>query len=302
MNKTALVLLIVGVALAAFLMVAAVAAFVFLPYMQDLMAGAPQGPVLVYEVDPGSLTGGQGVDMNKLAKAIDRRLGVGRNRLARVRILDDRRIEVSVMGKGEDDRLRVEKLLAGVGSLEFRILANRHDNKDLIEHALADPSKAKLRDDKGNLEAWRVHVKAGQESSLANSSDIAVRTKKMKAGRPTFEVLVLNDDYNITGAYLRSVNAGIDSQGKLCITFAFGRAGGQLFGQLTSSHLPDKLTGFAYRLGIILDNELYSAPSIRSTIYDSGQITGSFTDEEVQDIVNVLNAGSLPAKIRPVKK
>ena len=29
---------------------------------------------------------------------------------------------------------------------------------------------------------------------------------------------------------------------------------------------------------------MYSAPSIQSTIYDSGQITGSFTSDEVDEI------------------
>ena len=55
---------------------------------------------------------------------------------------------------------------------------------------------------------------------------------------------------------------------------------------------------------MILDNELYSAPSIQSTIYDSGEITGSFTPQEVQDLVNVLDAGRLPAALtkEPISK
>ena len=300
MSKTWLVLLIGGVVVVAFLMVAAVAAFVFLPQIQDWMAGEPQGPVLVYEVDPESLFPGQEVDMDKLVQAINRRLNPGRERLARVRRLDDQRIEVAVVGKGEDSKQRVEKLLASIGSLEFRILANTRDNKDLIEQALADPSKTRIKDKAGMLLAWWVHVKTGQESSLASFSDIAVRTK-MNAGRQTTEVLVLNDDYNITGAYLSRAGSS-EAEGKPCITFSFNKYGGQLLGQLTGNHLPDKLTGFAYKLAIIFDDEVYSAPSIQSTIYDNGQITGSFTNEEVEFLSNVLNAGSLPARIRPVKK
>jgi len=58
-------------------------------------------------------------------------------------------------------------------------------------------------------------------------------------------------------------------------------------------------------LGIILDGKLYSAPIIRTVIHSEGEITGNFTKEEVQDIVNVLNAGSLPLpikKVEPIKK
>ena len=67
---------------------------------------------------------------------------------------------------------------------------------------------------------------------------------------------------------------------------------------MTGTHLPDKgLTEFTYKLGIVLDGELYSAPSIQSTIYDRGQITGNFTKAEVEKLVDVLNAGALPATL-----
>ena len=85
--------------------------------------------------------------------------------------------------------------------------------------------------------------------------------------------------------------------------FNFNSEGGSLFGQLTQSHLPDEVNkDLTYKLGIVLDGTVYSAPSIQSTIYNSVQITGSFTKQQVEDLALVLNAGSLPAKIRPVKK
>ncbi len=299
MNKTWLILLIAGVVLVALFMLAAVGAFVFLPQIRDAMT-QPQGPVLVYEVDPDSVGPGQTVDMDKLVQAINRRLNPGWSRLAVVRTLDGQRIEVTVVGKTASDTHRVERLLASAGSLEFRILANRRDDKDLIKQALADPSKTKIRDKNGKLEAWWVPVKAEQERSLAGLSEIALRTRT-KARRQITEVLVLNDDYNLTGAYLTRVAAD-SPEGRPCIDFSFNDAGGQLFGELTGSYLPDPVSGFSYKLAIILDDEVYSAPSINSRIYKYGQITGSFTTAEVDAIVRVLNAGSLPAKIRPVKK
>ena len=111
------------------------------------------------------------------------------------------------------------------------------------------------------------------------------------------EVLVLNDHYDVTGGYLTKADVGHDDKGQSCVNFNFNTAGGQLFGQLTNDHLPDKQTEFTYRLGIVLDNELYSAPNIKSHIDEHGQITGSFHKEEVEFLVNVLNAGSLPAAL-----
>ncbi len=75
----------------------------------------------------------------------------------------------------------------------------------------------------------------------------------------------------------------------------------QRFAKLTGSHLPEKATGFAYQLGIIVDGRLYSAPSIRSTISERGEITGTFTAEEVSDLADLLNAGRLPAQLRLIE-
>jgi len=69
---------------------------------------------------------------------------------------------------------------------------------------------------------------------------------------------------------------------------------------LTGDHLPDKSTGFSYKLGIILDGELQSAPSIRSVISNRGEITGTFTKQDVSDLADILNAGSLPMRLRLV--
>jgi preprotein translocase subunit SecD len=300
MSKTWLILLVAGVVVVALFMLIAVAAFVFFPQIQQSMM-QPKGPVLVYEVDPDNSTPGQTVDMDKLAQAVDRRLNSRWIRLARVRELGNQRIEVAIREKGKAQQRRVEELLAHCGVLEFRILANTRDNKDLITQALADPSKTRIRNKDGTLAAWWASVKIGEERGLAGSSDIALR-QRTRAGRQTTEVLVLNDDYNITGAYLKQVNLGADERGRLCIDFAFNNAGGQLFGELTGSHLPDRLTGFSYKLAIILDGDVYSAPSIQSKIRDRAQITGSFTSDEVDEIASLLNAGTLPAKIRPVKK
>jgi len=50
------------------------------------------------------------------------------------------------------------------------------------------------------------------------------------------------------------------------------------------------------RIAIVLDNTVYSAPSVTNEIPNgNSQISGSFTREEANDLANVLKAGSLPA-------
>ena len=57
---------------------------------------------------------------------------------------------------------------------------------------------------------------------------------------------------------------------------------------------------FRYQLGIVLDNVLMSAATIQSQITFKRQITGISRDEKVKFLVDILNAGSLPAALAKV--
>ena len=253
------------------------------------------GKVLVYEI-----ASAQGVistaDRENLLKVVDRRLNAGMEKLARVRSLEDGRFEVALLHRSDTDTVRAERLLARQGSLEFRILASDRQDKAVVEQAKKAPSKTEVYDPAGKRLAWWVPVKAGEQKSFDGDSDIVRRTR-VQGNREIAEILVVTDSYNVSGAYLAQAMAGADGE-QPCINFTFNDAGGQLFLKLTGSHLPN--LDFRYRLGIILDGELYSAPRLNSAISGKGKISGAFTREQVQDLADVLNGGSLPLRIRLV--
>jgi preprotein translocase subunit SecD len=85
--------------------------------------------------------------------------------------------------------------------------------------------------------------------------------------------------------------------------FRFNADGARRFGRLTSNNLPDPIDAKrAHKLAIILDGKVFSAPYIRSRIDDQGQITGSFTKEDVERLAAVLMAGDLPVPLRKVSQ
>lgn len=63
------------------------------------------------------------------------------------------------------------------------------------------------------------------------------------------------------------------------------------FGDLTGGNV-------GRQLAIVLDDELISAPVLKSKISDHGQITGQFTAAEAKRLASDLNAGALPAPLR----
>ena len=95
----------------------------------------------------------------------------------------------------------------------------------------------------------------------------------------------------VSGSDLRSADAGHDENGRPDVNFSLTGDGGRRFAAFTGSHVGDKL-------GVILDNRVYSVATIQEQIHDQGRITGSFTDQATQDLALTLRSGALPAGIK----
>jgi len=94
----------------------------------------------------------------------------------------------------------------------------------------------------------------------------------------------------VTGRDLRSARPTIDENNRPAVGFSFNREGARKFGAVTGANI-------GRRLAIILDGKVQLAPVIESRITDEGRITGTFTAQEVNDIVLLLKSGALPARL-----
>src|SRR5207244_2958823 len=103
-------------------------------------------------------------------------------------------------------------------------------------------------------------------------------------------LMVYDADAPIRGDDLAGVRADHDESLRPSIDFTMSRLAAPRMGYVTRENLHRKLA-------IIFDTELLSAPVIQSQISDRGQITGNFTQEEVDFIVGILKSGSMPVII-----
>ena len=94
----------------------------------------------------------------------------------------------------------------------------------------------------------------------------------------------------VTGRDLRNARPTLDEYNLPAVSFTFNQDGARRFGQFTEQNI-------GRSLAIILDNRVFSAPVIQSRIADEGRITGSFTQQEAQDLSLVLRSGALPAPL-----
>jgi len=78
------------------------------------------------------------------------------------------------------------------------------------------------------------------------------------------------------------------------VSFTLTGRGGAIFADVTGANV-------GRRLAIVLDNRVQSAPNIHERIpRGQGSITGSFTEEEAQNLSIVLRSGALPAPVKIV--
>jgi SecD/SecF fusion protein len=261
------------------------------------------GLILVYEVDAAkeaarrqadAQAGDGSVDldtMDKLVNAVSRRVNPGGQKEVTVRRYGLDQIEVIVPQVDEAEVDLIKRIVSSGGALEFRIVANRRDarHEAAIEASRAAAGATVMLG--GRPAARWVEL----DVTKMNAADPTLVTRSTADGRT--EVLVVLDEENVTGDLLGRCSPGFDQNLQPCVKFTFNARGAERFGRLTADNVPDPANRLESKLGIVLDGVLQSAPRINEAISSSGQIAGGFKQQDVDVLVEVLNAGSLPAAL-----
>jgi SecD/SecF fusion protein len=113
-----------------------------------------------------------------------------------------------------------------------------------------------------------------------------------KPSRPEIVVVKKKAENGLAGDIVKNARMGRGNLGEPNIEFTLTDAAGKRFGDVTRNNI-------GQRLAIVLDGQLYSAPSINSEIDNNGEITGHFTPEEAQKLAAVLQ-NPLRARLIPV--
>ncbi len=254
------------------------------------------GSILVYEIDDQARASDSKVDMEKLVQAVTKRVNPGGLKEVTIRPYGVNQIEIVIPNANEDELERIKNKISSTGMLEFRITANTRDHANAVELAKKlDPASKKvdIEHADGSRETVARWVPARKDDGYFSGRDFVTR----KNDKGETEVLVVNDEQNVTGQYLKSTSPGVGPKGPK-VDFVFDSTGSKLFGRLTSDNLPEGVQGFHRNLGIVLDGYLESAPTINEAIYERGEITGNFTPQQTEDLSSVLTAGSLPTALR----
>ena len=104
------------------------------------------------------------------------------------------------------------------------------------------------------------------------------------------QLYLLSKRVLISGDMLDDARPGFGENNEPVVNFTLNATGGARFGRITGENI-------GRPFAIVLDGKVISAPVIRGQIFTNGQISGSFTVEETDELALLLRAGALPAPL-----
>lgn len=109
-----------------------------------------------------------------------------------------------------------------------------------------------------------------------------------------------NRKAKLDGQVITDARNDLDERGNPAVSMNMNATGTRTWAKWTAEASSKSPKG---RIAIVLDNTVYSAPSVNGEIPNgNSQISGNFTAEEAKDLANVLKAGSLPAPTKIVEE
>lgn len=273
------------------------------------------GTSYTLEIDESQLPEGSDVK-----DARNRALEVIRNRVDGMGVAEpniypdgDKRIIVQIPGMKAEDRARASENIRKAAFLEFRIVHPQNDEK--ISKLFQDRKvpdgyeQVSLSIRGGSGDYW---FRIGERPTPAEQEAVRrfepvggyelLLERTQFEGKDYFRPWYVRKNPELTGANLKSANVNYQQFGQKVVEMSFDSRGRKIFAKLTADLAPGGVqnpdpNGRRY-LAIVMDNTLYSAPYIKSSI-PGGEavIEGNFTLEEASDLALVLRAGSLPAPL-----
>lgn len=182
------------------------------------------------------------------------------------------------------------------------IVVQRHGDRQVVVQlpGMDDPDRIKAVVTKtAHLEFKIVEASAATRQSLMDRFDGDVPADKMiipsvhnQDGQDAGEFYLVSAFPDITGEHIIDARVTFDEYNKIVVSFKLDAAGAVEFADLTANNVQR-------RLGIVIDNAMYSAPTINTPIPGGeGVIQGKYTQKEALDLAIVLRSGSLVAPLK----
>ena len=185
---------------------------------------------------------------------------------------------------GIQDPERVKKLLVGQSRLELMKVVSPPNPSPIQTYATKEEAVASLG---GQVPPNRRVLPYSERDEPTSAGE----TQGQNNNQPSRWVVVESPAV-VDGTELRNAEAAQSTPGtnEYEINFELKPTGAEKFGAWTAANI-------GQYMAVVLNDEVKSAPYIKSQISDRGQITGRFTEQSAKDLALTLRSGALPAKL-----
>jgi preprotein translocase subunit SecD len=239
----------------------------------DLSSAPGQLNGYLLTLRPGAVAATTETTMNQSLETIERRINALGLTEPTIQLHGRKDNEILVQLPGEGDPERAKAVIQAGGQLELKLLVD----------ATPFPSQsAGLAKYGGILPPNTELLKERPESHIRQNPNDTAENWYLVERAPA-----------VTGRDLRSAteNRNAEMPGQWQINFVLSNEAAKRFGPFTEQNR-------GRQMAIVLEHQVYSAPTIQSRIEDQGRIDGNFSQEQAHDLALVLRAGALPASIK----
>jgi SecD/SecF fusion protein len=199
----------------------------------------------------------------------------------------------------------LKRLLRGAGKLEFRILAQPDPNNPTKFNRYRERLQEADTELAGTGFGW---FRIDNAMQFFNFDSPAELDTFDHLGHGTYVLGKFDNNYYVLAKTspqdgllqdvqgqrkwrLNKARAVRDEHGHWSVNFELDVIGGGMFYALTSRNIKKQLC-------ILVDDVAYSAPNIETAIRSHGRITGQFSNQKVSYLVQTMEGGMLPARLK----
>ncbi len=177
---------------------------------------------------------------------------------------------------GETSSKRIEDIVSTTGNLEFLLVNDRATS--LLDY---DRESGEVLNEDNFKDDYYIYFEY-------RKNDLGQNEK--------FAPYALEKFVLMNGERIANASFAYGQYGEPVVAFSLDTAGAPLFAAITSTNINN-------RIAIVLDGRVISAPAVRQPITGGeGQISGSYTADEANDLALILKSGSLPVPIQIISK
>ncbi|MEH1839139.1 MAG: protein translocase subunit SecD [Nostoc sp.] len=204
-----------------------------------------------------------------------------------------------------------EPLIQTVGSDKILVQLPGVNDPEQAERVLGGTAQLEFRTQKPNTETQLIAFQAsrtelkGKQEELRKSNDKAAIVKNqedLQKNNQAIAELFESTNPPLIGKYLKDAYGEPTQGNNWNVAIRFDQKGGELFANLTKN-----LAGTGRSIGVFLDNEVISAPTVGIEFAATGitggsaVITGRFTAQQANDLGVQLRGGALPVPVEIVE-